>query len=58
MDGSTAPFLTLVKLYNLYWKNWQSEVPMVCPPIRMRKKNVTFGYVKVFHEKKKKKKPL
>ena len=38
MDGSTAAFLTLVKLYILYRKNWQAEVPMVCPPIRKRKK--------------------
>lgn len=51
MEGSTAPFPTLVKLYILFWKNWQVEVAMACFPIRKReKKNVTFGHVKVFDE--------
>ena len=28
----SAPFPVVVKLYNLYWKNWQAEVPIVWPP--------------------------
>ena len=28
----SAPFPVVVKLYSLYLKNWQAEVPMVWPP--------------------------
>ena len=28
----SAPFPVVVKLYNLFLKNWQAEVPMVWPP--------------------------
>ena len=49
MAGSIAPFPTLVKLYVLYLKDWQAEVPMVCPPVRNDKKKM-LGYVEVFDE--------
>jgi hypothetical protein len=36
MVGS-APFPVVVKLYSLYLKNWQADVPMVCPPYNHKK---------------------
>lgn len=34
-----------VKLYSLYLKNWQAEVPMVCPAVRRNERQ----RIKVVH---------
>jgi hypothetical protein len=46
MVGS-APFPAVVKLYNLYLKNWQADVPMVCPPYH-HKKCIQFNYIYIY----------